>query len=855
MKRTLLLCGLLFIFLAGLRAQSTVPTLASPIAPQSLTVGAPAAEFDLSAVFSVPGVTGQIVQCDTVLGKFNVETLATAAPNHVANFLAYVNAGDYSNTFFHRVASFEGGTAGPSILQGGGYYAVNALTPVTKRTAVNLEYSLPNARGTFAAARTSSPNTATSEWFFNTRDNSTILGPINDGFGYTVFARVIGTGMTIVDAIATKPIINIGGAFATTPMRDTTPGQTNFTIDNLITVTSTKVIPLFPASSGERAVVSFTVASNQPNVATATLVAGHTLSLNPVGAGSATLTLTATDTNGNTAQTSIPVTVVAPTVPDRRDVLTIRSPASLPLAVSGYTTWTTPQALPAWLALSSSTGTLTGTPPANTSAFTFLLNAVDANSGVFSQNVTLLLKAPAAPDYTFSADDFTEAVTGRAFAGLNFTSATAFTDPSEPVGSAYRTGTWTYSSPSANEARIVLTYPSIGAVAREGIDLYHRGPLATDALRYDLDNSDVGGGHQLTSADFRASFTPRAVAASVVDSRSVSLTWRDEAWADGYNVYRTSSAATPPSASATPLNGATALTSAFYTDVAPTRRSALTYWITAVRVGQETTPLPASSTTVTIPDVPLVLDQPTSVLAGVNTAQIFNITTLGTGLRYQWYFAGKAIKGAIFEDLSFKVTTKSAGTYTLRITDNTGDTVEARVTLRVAVTPKITAQPAKALSLALGGSTTLSVSATGEALSYQWFRNGTALEGKTNAALALTNAASDTSGKYTVRVSNIAGSVTTAGTVLTVLTPPDVGIITGPSSFATGKAFTLGITASGPGKLIYQWRLNGTPIPKATAATYAVKKAIFANAGSYSVTVTNSAGSTTSAPRVLTVSP
>lgn len=330
MKRTLLLCGLLFIFLAGLRAQSTVPTLASPIAPQSLTVGAPAAEFDLSAVFSVPGVTGEVVQFDTVLGKFNVETLATAAPNHVANFLAYVNAGDYSNTFFHRVASFEGGTAGPSILQGGGYYAVNALTPVTKRTAVNLEYSLPNARGTLAAARTSSPNTATSEWFFNTRDNSTILGPLNDGFGYTVFARVIGTGMTIVDAIAAKPIINIGGAFATTPMRDTTPDQTNFTVDNLITVKSTTVIPLFPASTGERAVVSFTVASDQPNVATATLVAGHTLSLNPVGAGSATLTLTATDTNGNTAQTSVPVTVAgnpATPVPTKTQTIKFTAPA------------------------------------------------------------------------------------------------------------------------------------------------------------------------------------------------------------------------------------------------------------------------------------------------------------------------------------------------------------------------------------------------------------------------------------------------------------------------------------------------------------------------------------------------
>jgi len=854
MKRTLLLCGILALVLSGLRAQATLPTVASTIAPQSLTVGAPAAEIDLSTVFSVPGVTGQVVQFDTVLGRFNVETLATAAPNHVANFLAYVNAGDYNNTCFHRVASFEGSTAGPSILQGGGYKTATDLAAVTKRSSVNLEYSLPNARGTLAAARTSSPNTATSEWFFNTRDNSTILGPLNDGFGYSVFARVIGTGMTIVDAIAAKPIVNLGGAFTTTPMRDTTPGQTSFTIDNLINVKSTTVIPLFPASTGQTAVISLTASSNQPNVATATLVAGRTLAINPVGAGNATLTLTATDTNGNSAQTTVPVTVVATTVAARRDVLTVGTPASLPLAVPGYNTWTTPATLPAWLSLSSASGTLTGTPPSDTPAFSFLLNARDANSAVFGQNVTLLFKAPATTDHTFSPADFAEAVTGRTLAGLSFTSATAFTDPTELVGSPYRTGTWTYSSPSANEARVILTYPSATPVAREGLDLYHRGPLATDALRYDLSATDVASGHQLTSADFRTTFIPRDVAASVVSSRNVSLTWRDEAWADGYYVYRTTST-TPPAAGATPLNGATALTSAAYTDLAPARGTALTYWVTAVRAGQETTPLASGTTTLTVPDVPLVLEQPTTLLFAVNTTQVLNVTTLGTGLRYQWSFAGKPIKGATSEDLSLKVTTKSAGTYTLRITDNTGDTAQALVTLRVAVVPKITAQPAKALSLALGGSTTLSVTATGEALSYQWIRNRTALDGQTARTLALTNATSDTSGTYTVRVSNIAGSATTKGTALTVLAPPTVGAITGPSTVATGKAFTLGVTASGPGKLTYQWRLNGTAISKATKSTYAVKAASSGSVGTYTVTVTNSVGSTTSEPRVLAVSP
>jgi cyclophilin family peptidyl-prolyl cis-trans isomerase len=310
MKRLFLLCGLLAwcAFSASAVAQDTVPAVAAAPAPLSLTIGNAASQIDLATVFTVPGVTGQVVQFDTVLGKFNVETLFDAAPNHVTNFLTYVNAGDYTNTFFHRVASFEGATAGTSILQGGGFKTAVGLPGITTRPPVNLEYNLPNARGTLAAARTSDINSATSEWFFNTRDNSTILGASNAS-GYSVFARVLGTGMTIVDTIAAKPAYNLGGIFTDTPLRDVTVGQTSLLLANLINVNSITVVPLFPSASGQTSVVSFTVASNHPAIATATLLAGHTLSVAPVGPGSAILTLTATDTNGNRAQSTVAVTV------------------------------------------------------------------------------------------------------------------------------------------------------------------------------------------------------------------------------------------------------------------------------------------------------------------------------------------------------------------------------------------------------------------------------------------------------------------------------------------------------------------------------------------------------------------
>ncbi|MEY4487541.1 MAG: hypothetical protein RIQ79_49, partial [Verrucomicrobiota bacterium] len=791
MKRVFLFCSVLIACAVRLLAQSSVPVVTSPPSALTLVVGDAASSVDLTTIFSVPGVTGQVVQFDTSFGKFNVELLASAAPNHVTNFLAYVNAGDYTDTCFHRVASFEGTAAGPSILQGGGYKTAADLAAITKRAPVNLEYNLPNARGTLAAARTSDVNSATNEWFFNTRDNSTILGPTNAS-GYTVFARVIGTGMTIVDTIAAKPLYNLGGAFATAPLRDVAVGQTSLLVANLINVNGTSVVPLFPSASSQAAVVTFTVSSNLPSVATASLTAGKTLAVTPVGAGTATLTLTATDTNGNQAQTTVSVTVTSNTHSDRQATFTLGSADTLSLALPGYSQWSATN-LPAWLTLDASTGVLSGTPPTDASAFNFSLQALDANSVPLTQSVTLLLQAPADTDFVFSSDDFTEALVGRTLAGFTFTSATGFEDPSEAADSVFRTGTWTYSATAANQARITLTYPTADPLSREGIDLVHRAALSTDALRFDLDADNVASGHQLTSADLRTAFAPRDVAAAKSGTRDVTVTWRNEGWTDGYRVYRTAST-TPPAAGATPLNGATDLLDSTYTDTAPPRGSALTYWVTAVRAGQETAPASAS---ITIRDVPLVLSQPTTVMAALNSTQLFDVTTLGTGLTYQWYFKGKPVLRATKEDLSVRATAAAAGVYTLRIKDNDGDTAQADVNLIVVSAPRLTVQPAVRLSLILGGGTRLSATATGLALDYQWFFNGQPLSGETNSYIDLTNVTPANQGKYTVRVHNIAGAVTSRGTTLTVLIPPTIQSVSGPATVVLGQPFTLTAAASG----------------------------------------------------------
>ena len=173
--------ALLFLFLTVLRlaGQTGLPVITTPMEDRALARDSGPVTIDLRNHFGLSGVTGTVVQFTTVLGTFNVEMLATAAPVSVSNFLSYVNDGSYQNTIFHRSAKLSG--TGNGIIQGGAN--TYALPPgnVATKSPIALEYNLPNARGTLAMARTSAADSATSQWFFNVNDNSTVLGAANGG--------------------------------------------------------------------------------------------------------------------------------------------------------------------------------------------------------------------------------------------------------------------------------------------------------------------------------------------------------------------------------------------------------------------------------------------------------------------------------------------------------------------------------------------------------------------------------------------------------------------------------------------------------------------------------------------------
>ena len=150
------------------------------------------------------------VELETTAGTIKLELYPEAAPKTVENFLKYVNSGHYAGTQFHRVIK-------GFMIQGGGYDDEFRQRPTRPPVAIESEQSvkagLSNKPGTVAMARTSDPNSATSQFFINVADNKRLdfRSADTQGYGYTVFGKVI-AGMDVVDKIA-KGGTGPGGPF------------------------------------------------------------------------------------------------------------------------------------------------------------------------------------------------------------------------------------------------------------------------------------------------------------------------------------------------------------------------------------------------------------------------------------------------------------------------------------------------------------------------------------------------------------------------------------------------------------------------------------------------------------------
>lgn len=159
-----------------------------------------------------PALAAETVVMETSLGSITLELDNVKAPASVANFLAYVDAGFYDGTIFHRVI--------PNfMIQGGGYSAdlkQKPTQPPVKNEAAN---GLKNLRGTIAMARTRIVDSATSQFFINHKDNQALdhRAPTPDAYGYAVFGKVV-KGMDVVDRIAAVQTRAVNALFQDMPV-------------------------------------------------------------------------------------------------------------------------------------------------------------------------------------------------------------------------------------------------------------------------------------------------------------------------------------------------------------------------------------------------------------------------------------------------------------------------------------------------------------------------------------------------------------------------------------------------------------------------------------------------------------
>lgn len=136
-----------------------------------------------------------MIKLHTNLGTITLQLDAEKAPVTVKNFEDYVTSGHYNGTIFHRV--IDG-----FMIQGGGFEPGMRQKPTNAPIKNEAANGLANDKYTIAMARTNDPQSATAQFFINTKDNTFLnfTAPNPQGYGYCVFGKVV-EGMDVVDKI------------------------------------------------------------------------------------------------------------------------------------------------------------------------------------------------------------------------------------------------------------------------------------------------------------------------------------------------------------------------------------------------------------------------------------------------------------------------------------------------------------------------------------------------------------------------------------------------------------------------------------------------------------------------------
>lgn len=256
---------------------------------------------------------------------------------------------------------------------------------------------------------------------------------------------------------------------------------------------------------------------------------------------------------------------------------------------------------------------------------------------------------------------------------------------------------------------------------------------------------------------------------------------------------------------------------------------------------------------------PVISSQPLASTVSDGQAAGFSVVASGESLSFQWQKNAANVAGATAATLAIPAAAlaDNGASYRVVVSNGGGSVTSSAAALTVnPVAPGITSQPAAA-SVADGAVASFTVSASGsQPLAYQWLRNGISIAGATTASYTLNPVRlGDSGATFSVRVSNVAGPVTSSAVALLV-NPAPVSITAAPQAATTveGARASFSAAATGSAPLAYQWRRGGVDIPGANAASYTTPVLALADNGArFSVRVSNAVGPVTSAEAVLSV--
>lgn len=260
---------------------------------------------------------------------------------------------------------------------------------------------------------------------------------------------------------------------------------------------------------------------------------------------------------------------------------------------------------------------------------------------------------------------------------------------------------------------------------------------------------------------------------------------------------------------------------------------------------------------VTVKDAPSITQQPATQIVSPGANVTFSVVASGrTPMSYQWRKNNIDIQGATSASYTLLgVTTNNEGNYSVIVQNSDGLAGSSQATLVVAKPPTITLSPANK-QVVYGGSVSFSCGVSGTSpFTYQWYKNGSPIAGATNATYNIPSVHLADEGTYVMTVANAQGSASSTPCTLSILYPPTITSQPVNKTVGQGGTLILEVSAEGRAPMTYLWMFNSRIISGVNSRVLTIQNIQPDQAGTYSVTVTNSDGKAYSQGATITVKP